>query len=478
VSRADHGPSRLLATLVVLSALGTLAGCGEGPRLIDIADGPSALIVRNTTVLDVVSGRRLRGRDVVVVAGRILAIAPHGSDEIRHATDGRSATGFTEIDGLGATLLPGLIDMHAHPGTSAVPHVDRFGPKPAYNLRAYLYCGVTTVVDLGGIPSSSLERRSKTASGALPGPALYVAGPAVTAPGGHPVPVFELLLPRWLRWYVLPRYVRQVRRAEESQKTVDGIADAGADFLKVIVDRIPSEAPRLDNSILAALVGHAKARGMRSIAHIGTTQDAFDAARAGVAAWGHVVYRERIPDERIRDLAAFGIPMIPTIVLFQSMALRGETSLPSRLEREIATAPMLAPAPVSDEPFFVESTKFMRAHRSEWYDNVRRLHAAGVVMLAGSDMQAGVFPGAGLHRELHHLERAGLSKIEVIRAATLYPARFLADTEDPDFGVLAAGKRADLLLVDGDPLDDLGALARIRTVVVRGHEVIRTPSVP
>jgi len=466
-----------LAALAMLSTLGALAGCGEAPQLIDVADEPSALVVRNTTVLDVVSGQRLRGRDVVVGAGRILAVAPHGSDEIRRATDGASATNFKEIDGAGATLLPGLIDMHAHPGTSAAPHGDRFGPDPSYNLRAYLYCGVTTVADLGGIPSRALERRANTASGALPGPTLYVVGPAVTAPGGHPVPVLEMVLPGWLRWYVLPRYVRQVGTATEATNAVDGIADAGADFLKVIVDRIPPEAPRLDNDVLAAAVAHADARGLRSIAHVGTTEDTLDAARAGVAAWGHVVYRERIPDQRIPDLAAFGIPMIPTIAVFESMAARGEMLPPSPLEREIATARMLEPGPVPDDPFFEESTKFLRSHRADWYENVRRLHEAGVTILAGSDMQAGVFPGAGLHRELDHLHHAGLSTIEVIRAATLYPARFLEGTEDPAFGVLEAGKRADLLLVDGDPLTDLGALGRIRAVVVGGRNVVRTPIV-
>jgi imidazolonepropionase-like amidohydrolase len=467
-----------LTTLATVSALVALAGCSRGPRLIEVADEPSALVVRNTTVLDVVSGRRLRGRDVVVVAGRILTVARHGSEEIRRATAGMSAADLDEIDGAGGTLLPGLIDMHAHPGTSAAPHGDRFGPDPLYNLRAYLFCGVTTVADLGGIPSRALGRRANTASAAVAGPTLYVAGPAVTAPGGHPVPILEMVLPGWLRWYVLPRYVRQVETATEATDAVDGIADAGADFLKVIVDRIPPDAPRLDDGVLAAAVAHARTRGLRSIAHVGTTEDALDAARAGVAAWAHVVYRERIPDDRIAELASFGIPMIPTIVVFESMAARGEESPPSRLEREIATARMLEPGPVPDDPFFEQSTKFLRSRRADWYENVRRLHEGGVVILAGSDMQAGVFPGAGLHRELNHLHRAGLSAIEVVRAATLYPARFLEQTEDPAFGVLAAGKRADLLLVDGDPLADLGALERIRTVVVGGREVIRRPIVP
>ena len=110
----------------------------------------------------------------------------------------------------------------------------------------------------------------------------------------------------------------------------------------------------------------------------------------------------------------------------------------------------------------------MRAQRQAWRDNVRRLHETGVTILAGSDMQTGVFPGAGLHRELHLLAESGLTPAQAIRSATLDAARFLADGKEPDFGVVAEGKRADLLLVDGDPTQDLDALARIRAVIKGG----------
>jgi imidazolonepropionase-like amidohydrolase len=110
----------------------------------------------------------------------------------------------------------------------------------------------------------------------------------------------------------------------------------------------------------------------------------------------------------------------------------------------------------------------LRGQRSAWRENVRRLHEAGVTILAGSDTQAGVFPGAGLHRELHLLTEAGLSPAAAIRAATIDAARFLANGGEPDFGIVAEGKRADLLLVDGDPTVDLDALMRIDAVIKGG----------
>jgi imidazolonepropionase-like amidohydrolase len=85
-----------------------------------------------------------------------------------------------------------------------------------------------------------------------------------------------------------------------------------------------------------------------------------------------------------------------------------------------------------------------------------------------------VFPGAGLHREIARLHEAGLTRAEAIRAATLAPARFLTAQDDPDFGEVAVGKRADLLLVAGDPLADLGALSDVRAVILGGVPLERT----
>jgi imidazolonepropionase-like amidohydrolase len=98
-----------------------------------------------------------------------------------------------------------------------------------------------------------------------------------------------------------------------------------------------------------------------------------------------------------------------------------------------------------------------------------------VTILAGSDTQTGVFAGAGLHRELHSLVAAGLTPAEAIRAATLDAARFLANGKEPEVGMVVQGKRADLLLVEGDPTRDLDALARIRAVIRGGVMLERTP---
>jgi imidazolonepropionase-like amidohydrolase len=196
----------------------------------------------------------------------------------------------------------------------------------------------------------------------------------------------------------------------------------------------------------------------------------------------HGVYKESIPAEQIAVLAGFGIPMAPTTTIWESYANVGRVPRrASALEREAIPAETLAgydqgpPADSDLSRVFAPWLDLVDESRAFWADNVRRLHEAGVVMLAGSDPQSGVFAGPGLHRELQLLAAAGLTPAEALRAATLDPARFLTQSDDPDFGAVEVGNRADLLLVDGNPTVDLAAVSRIRDVILGGVRLERTP---
>lgn len=385
------------------------------------------------------------------------------------------------LDGSGATLLPGLVDSHGHVYSDPSPPWRLELPDPEHSLRSFLYCGVTTVLDPGDSSPDAFERRERVEAGTLPGPRIYSAGPPLTAVGGHPVAFVRQMAPWWIAWYVAPHSAKQVATPEQAREAADAVARSGADFVKLMVDHIPSEAPRLDAAELRAAVEAAHARGVRAIAHIGTLEDARDAARAGVDAWMHGVYRERIPDEAVAELAAFGIPMVPTLAVFESYAsVLDRPREATALEREVAEPGLLdtlrdVPLDALSVRVFRPFLEELRRLRGSGGDNVRRLHAAGVPMFAGSDPQTGVFPGAGLHRELSLLAAAGLTPVEVIRAATLLPARFLTRSQEPEFGEIAVGRRADLLLVEGDPLLDLVALDRIREVIARGRRLERIP---
>ena len=291
----------------------------------------------------------------------------------------------------------------------------------------------------------------------------------------------EVAAPAWIAWYLAPRAALQVATPEAGRKAVNALAAEGADFVKVMVDRIPDGVPRLGEAEIRAIVEAAHAKGLRVVAHIGSAEDALLAGRAGVDAWVHGVYTERISDRDIKELASFRIPMVATLEVFDSYArMSTGQRLPTPLERESVPPEILAafeeiPAESALLDNFGDWLAKLQRNRGHARDNLRRLHAAGVTLLAGSDTQSGVFPGPGLHRELALLEEVGMSPSQVIRSATLDAARFLGNSDTPDFGRVVPGTRADLLLVEGDPSHDLAALSNIRTVILGGVPLRRIP---
>jgi imidazolonepropionase-like amidohydrolase len=420
-------------TASLVFALVAILGCGSRPS-VDVrrpADPPPATWIRNVSVLDVAAGTTLPRRDVVLSDGRVAAIGATGQVEV--------PPDALEISGEGATLLPGLIDVHGHVDGDPAPTWEGRFPDIEANLRGYLYAGVTTIFDPADATPDAYERRERVARGELVGPWIYTTGPLHTPPEGHPIAVVREFAPWWIEWYVVPRVAVSIDSEAAAEKAVDEVARNGADAVKIVIDAIPLDAPRMSREVAAAVVRRAASHDLRVVAHIGTTEDAIDAAEAGVAAWVHGVYKERIPEAQIAQLVGYDIPMVVTLEVFDRYARAAAgPRVPTVLETQIAPASLLETFYPAPEGFEVGSLQpwldLVSENRSAGAENVRRLHRAGMTVLAGSDMQSGVFPGAGLHRELALLVAAGLSPAEAIRAATLDAARFVANDPDPDFG--------------------------------------------
>ncbi|MFN2427925.1 MAG: amidohydrolase family protein [Candidatus Binatia bacterium] len=468
------GPSPTLAVRCLAFALvGVVSsGCSKPSPLVTApAMPPTSVVFANARVFDVVGGVTAPDQDVVVTGETITAMGPTGTVTI--------PDGAERIDARGATLLPGLIDSHGHVANGSAPPWAREFPDPDRNLQAYLYCGVTTVLDPADLEPDAFDRRDAVNARTLLGPTIFASGPMLTAVGGHPLPVIEELAPWWIRWYVVRHAVRPLATDADVQTAIDGLAAARADFVKIAIDSIPEGAPRMVDALAASVVTKAHEKGLRVVAHIGTFADAIEAGSAGVDAFVHMVYKEPLDAAGAARIAAFGKPVVATMGVFESYALSGDKRVSTPLERETVDAELLASFDKAPEgaisPAFREFFDLLKATRLAWRTSIRLMRAEGVTILAGSDAQSGVFPGAGLHREFALLVESGMTPAEVIRSATWDAARFLEKSADPSFGAVAVGKRADLVLVDGDPGADVANLAKIRVVMKRGVPLRRHP---
>lgn len=453
--------------VVLLAAL--LAGCG-GHEFVARRDAGRSVAIRNVRVFDARRGALLDGRrDVIVRDGRIAAVAPAGAD----------AADLPQTDGRGGVLLPGLVDVHAHASAAPSPPWQGDLPRIDENLGAYLYAGVTTVLDAGSLSPAVFHLRDELRSGKKLGPHFYAAAPMLTSPNGHPTNLMRAWLPWYLRWYVVSHLTRELATPADAERAVSALLAERPDVLKIAVDE--TDGVPLATDVIAAIATAGHAHGVRTVAHIGSSRDAVAAVRGGVDALYHEPYLEEMSDEAVAAVAGAHLPVVVTLAVWDAVERLGtlaENDL-RPIEREVLAADVvtaLRTAPTSDafRDLEAQRRKIAAAHAAR-RRSVAKLRAAGVTILAGSDAaNPGDAPGAGLDCEIEKLVEAGLTPGEALRTATWENARFLAG-DAADFGEIVPGKRADLLLVAGDPLADVTALERIDGVWLDGTALVRHP---
>jgi len=362
---------------------------------------------------------------------------------IEDGTLGSDATGATEIDGRGGTVLPGLIDTHVH-----LHAVD--------NLRQALRFGVTTVLDMFSYPPSltaqlraAAKRRDDVAD-------LLSCGILASAPGGHPA--------RTLAIPDLPT----LSRPEEAAAFVAARVAEGTDHLKIIVeDPDAVRRPALNADTVAALVVAAHAAGLRVVAHTAGQFATGLAVDAGVDILTHIPTDRPLQDTLVERIRERGQVSMPTLTMMQAVTLGHSGPDMARDDR------LLSRLPDEVRQGFLDQTSGGLPPRppSGAYDNARAgvgaLIAAGLPVIAGTDANdlpgsaAAVVQGASLHLELAMLVDAGLSAVQALQAATSGAAKAFGLT---DRGVIAPGLRADLLLVHGNPTRDISSTRAMRQV--------------
>ena len=365
---------------------------------------PGRIAVVHAAVLEPSTGVLERGQTVLVSGDRIVAVGPDGA----LAVPAEART----VDAHGRTLLPGLVDSHVHARSADLIH--------------YVDEGITTVRNLWGFQGLLEGAAALVRDGAV-APAIESASPGVDGPGS-PWPQTQFITD--------PR---------DADALVSRLAGEGWRWMKVY--------SHLDARVFDALADAAEARGLRFLGHVPFAVPLQHALDRRMLSIEHLTGYElalggggSTPTERWASMQVSEMPGIA-----RATADAGTWNCPTLTVVEVLNRG----APMAAEAF----------HRRRLL--VGALHAAGARLLAGTDSGIDATqPGTSLHDELDELVGSGLDPLEALRAATSWPAEFLGRVGE--IGTVAPGARADLMVVDGDPRQDVSVLRHPRAVMLRG----------
>ncbi len=460
---------RLLAALPLLLA-GACIHFPSYPRLVK-PTADTRILVRDVRVFAATDRQSREHQDVLIEDGLIRAVTP-GAGE-------RPFDGLV-LDGRGKTLLPGLVDLHTHTTMIAAPPWYKALPDARHNLEAHLYAGVTTVLDLGGALDELNEERLRIARGEWMGPRVFFAGPILTRENGYPLSMLHSVYGTLATWVTADKIGKPVETIEEARRAVRERWAQGASIIKVVVADIPRGAPRLDEATLRAIVDQASQLGLKVAAHIDTAGDALLAARVGIKLLAHGVETELLTEAQAKQLAAAGVTVEPTLINYQRFCRIAQLNYAVNPLELASESPGVLDSFAADEvkkqsipPSFYSYGDELEKHEADRATNARMMFEAGVPLVVGTDAMGSIGSFAGdIHSELKLLVDAGIPAVDVLLGATSRAARFIQ--AEPSFGTIEVGKSADLLLVRGNPLEQIEATQEIDTVIVRGQVLVRT----
>jgi imidazolonepropionase-like amidohydrolase len=420
-------------------------------------------------------------RDVRLIDGTGAAPREHVSLVLRDGKieriggTGLAAPAGAEVRELtGKTVMPGVISAHSHLGllvddaeNSATAYTRE---NVAAQLRQFERYGVTTIMSLGVNRDTVYELRAEQREGKLGGATILTAGRGIGVPGGAPP---------------LPAATDQIYRpasVEEARKDVDEMAGHHADIVKIWVDKMHGAAPEMSPEIYKAVIDEAHAKGLRVAAHEYALEDAKRLVADGVDVLAHSVRDQLVDDAFVGAMKAHGVWYISTFTVDESFFVYADRPafMQSEFFREAAGPKLMVKFDAPGYAEKVNSDSQTAQHRQDFeigQQNLKKLFDAGVNVGFGTDSGAlpGRIPGFAEHRELELMVRAGLTPMQAITAATGNNAKLLHLS---DRGTIAVGKRADLLIVDGDPLADIRNTRKIFAVYHDGRSVMDVPAAP
>lgn len=388
------------------------------------------ITIDNVTIVDVTNGQLQPRRSIVIEGKRIVRIVNASAATRASAT----------VDGSGMFVIPGLWDMHIH--AYFTNDSARFHSTNQIMLPLFVVNGVTGVRDLGSNLEASLAARDSIASHQLIGPRMMISGPMIDGP--------------------TTRYAAAIKvaTADEARAAVRMLKARGVDLIKTQT-LIPREA-------YFALADESKRIGIPFEGHVPREMTAMESVRAGQRSFEHMIGVTDTATSLIAELARQRVWQCPTVINSVGTAsdFLNDPGLPFWLRSNVESwrAAALTRLEVSDS-----AARAAQERSTRRLALIKKLHDAKVPFLAGTDAPAGydLVPGYSLHRELALFVRAGLTPLEALQTATLNPAIYFGRTAE--WGTVAEGKVADLVLLSGNPLIDISNTSGIRGVVSDGR---------
>jgi imidazolonepropionase-like amidohydrolase len=422
----------------VVAMLGLAVGCAA-------TGAQAATVIHAGRMIDAVSERVATQVTLVVEGDRIVAIEPG----YRVPAEGDRLVDLRE-----ATVLPGLMDMHTHltQEQSRGRPLERFTKSEAdvaldgvVHAGRTLRAGFTTVRDVGDEYGASVALRGAINAGRIAGPRIFTSAKSIASTGGHADPT-NGYSPALRAAVGDPGADRGVCNSPDScREAVRSRYRQGADLIKITATggvlsvARSGEAPQFSDEELAAIVSTARDYGYKVAAHAHGTEGIRRAVRAGVDSIEHGTFMDEATMKLMREKGTYYVPTISAGWWVYDKAQDPTFFPPPVTPKALAIGPR------------IQGT-FARAYK------------AGVPIMFGTD--CGVCAHGSNAKEFAYMVEAGMPPLEAIRSATIVPARFLGI--DGRLGSLEAGKVADIVAVEGDPLADITAMQRVSFVMKDG----------
>jgi len=468
------------------TGLSQLSGCGYKAGL---KPGPCRRVVlHNFRLFDGVQNQLQEGRRVVIEEDRIRDVDPWAGQ--------KGIPDYQVIDAQGMTLMPGLIDNHVHitvpfmfkVNLNALAQMDR---QIELNFRNCIMNGVTTVRDVGGFPGKIKKFREMSDRSEIPGPRVISSLSPIAARKGSSLgapekaPYFTNPL---IKWLLGGNYAERPTNVEEIREACERMVKLGAQWLKTLhqdhtYSYYPRTLPNHSDEGYRTILEIGRKYGLKCALHQVFLSGFKKGVDLGFHTLDHMPMDEEIPDDNLDRFNEKNMAILPTMMIYGDCLVddeilvrvekRGSDYLVPEAQRQV-TGLLQESLAQEKKKLSEDDRKKLMYDRQYWKDqfpkviqNLQKLHRKGATVGIGTDIGGSYSGFFGRYLdELKHYQAAGISNFEILRMATAVNARIL-NLEDK-IGTVEKGRWADLIVVEGNPLDDLRALEKVRMVMKGG----------